>query len=72
MRASSLFPNGLLVEFSEGVRPEGGTNLANYSISSTNGSLIISNAVMGSGNGSVVLGTSPQILQTFYTVTVNN
>ncbi|HUR44287.1 MAG TPA: lamin tail domain-containing protein, partial [Candidatus Saccharimonadales bacterium] len=72
VRASSLFPNGVLVEFSEGIRTEGGTNLASYSLTSSNGSLIITNAVMGSGNSSVVLGTSPQVLQTFYTLTVNN
>ncbi|MDB6034611.1 MAG: putative secreted protein [Verrucomicrobiales bacterium] len=72
VRAASLFPNGVLIEFSEGIRPETGTNLANYTITSTNGSLTLSNATMGSGNASVVLGTSPQALGTFYTVTVNN
>src|SRR5262249_24553130 len=47
------------------------TNLANYSISSTNGSLIISNATVLAGQSNVVLTTSPQTLGTFYVLTVN-
>src|SRR6266849_3509443 len=70
--ASGLYPSSLVyVLFSEGVRIDTATNLANYSITSAGGSLGISNATLLAGSTTVALATTPLTPGTVYTVTVN-
>ncbi|HEY2951819.1 MAG TPA: lamin tail domain-containing protein [Verrucomicrobiae bacterium] len=71
VNVGSTYPNTVTVSFSEPVRADTATNVANYSITSTNGNLIISNATLLAGQSIVVLTTSPQTLGTFYVLTVN-
>jgi len=69
--ASGLYPALVYVLFSEGVRIDTATNLANYSITSANGSLGLSNATLLAGSTTVALTTAPQAAGTVYTLTVN-
>src|SRR5712692_8374357 len=70
--ASGLYPSSLVyVLFSEGVRSDTATNLANYSITSAGGSLGLSNATLLAGSTTVALATAPQAAGTVYTLTVN-
>ncbi len=69
--ASGLYPTLVYVLFSEGVRIDTATNLANYSITSASGSLGLSNATLLAGSTTVALTTAPQVAGTVYTVTVN-
>jgi len=69
--ASGLYPTLVYVLFSEGVRIDTATNLANYSITNASGSLGISNATLLAGSTTVALATAPLTTGTVYTVTVN-
>jgi hypothetical protein len=71
VRAASLFPSEVLVTFSEGVRADTATNIANYAISYPGGSLSISSARFGTGASNVILSTTAQKLGTNYVLTVN-
>jgi len=68
---NSTNPSQVYVVFSEGVRIDTATNLANYSITSANGSLGLSNATLLPGSTTVALTTGPQAAGTLYTLTVN-
>src|SRR6266581_3423400 len=69
--ASGLYPTLVYVLFSEGVRIDTATNLANYSITNASGSLGLSNATLLAGSTTVVLATAPQAAGTVYALTVN-
>jgi len=69
--ASGLYPTLVYVLFSKAVRIDTATNLANYSITSSSGSLGISNAMLLAGSTTVALATAPQAAGTVYTLTVN-
>jgi len=70
--AASLYPDGVLVRFSEGVRADTATNLANYAITHAGGALVVDGAAFVGGPSNVVLSTAPQWLNTNYTLKVNN
>src|SRR5712692_2687770 len=69
--ASGLYPTLVYVLFSEGVRIDTATNLANYSITNASGSLGISNATLLAGSTTVALATAPLTTGMVFTVTVN-
>ena len=71
VRASSLFPDGVLVEFSEGLLPATATNISNYAITLNGGTLGVIEAEFGANTSNVVLRTAAQTLSTAYTLTVN-
>ncbi|MBI5387135.1 MAG: lamin tail domain-containing protein [Verrucomicrobia bacterium] len=70
-RAASLFPDGVMVEFSEGVRPDTATNLSNFAITSAGGPLTITSVAFSGSSSNLFLTTAPQVLGTLYTLTVN-
>ncbi len=72
VRAVSLFPNEVLVQFSEGVRPDTATNIANYTITNISGQLAVTNARIGEDSSIVILTTAPQLEGETYTLIVNN
>jgi len=72
VRAVSLFPSEVLVEFSEGVRPDTATNIANYTITNKVGQLAITGARVGEKNSVIILSTAPQLENQMYTLIVNN
>jgi len=69
--ANALFASWVQLTFSEPVRLDGATNVANYAIASANGNLVISNATLLASQAAVILKTSPQSAGVFYTVTVS-
>ena len=71
VRAASVFPNGVAVTFSEGLRADTATNAGNYIITSASGSLAVSAAQFGGTVSNILLTTDTQILGTNYTLTVN-
>lgn len=68
--AVSLYPTGVLVQFSEGLQPASGTNTANYSITRPGGSLAVTAATFGVNPSEIVLTTPTQSLSTVYTLSV--
>ncbi|MBN2506876.1 MAG: lamin tail domain-containing protein [Verrucomicrobia bacterium] len=71
VRAASLFPDGVMVELSEGVNPDTATNLANYAITGPGGPLAISSVVFSRSTSNLFLTTAPQVLGAVYTLTVS-
>lgn len=71
LRAMSLLPNEVLVQFSEPVSAATGTNQANYIITHAGGALSITGARFGATANEVILTTAAQALGTNYTLTVN-
>lgn len=72
VRAASLYPNEVLVTFTEGLLASTATNTANYAIPRTGGSLAVTAARFGNTVSNILLTTSVQSLGTNYTLTVNN
>jgi hypothetical protein len=71
VRALSVPPSSVSVDFSEPIRLDTATDVANYAITSSLGTLTISAAVLSPSQTNVVLTTAPQTLGTMYTLTVN-
>ncbi len=71
VRALSSPPNSVLVDFSEAIRPDTATVLANYSITNAVGNLTISGAVLLGNGTNVLLTTSARLLGATYTLIVN-
>lgn len=72
VEATGLFPDRVLVRFSEGIRADTATNHANYAISCSGGALEVVAAALGSDASNVVLTTAAQELSAVYTLTVNH
>jgi hypothetical protein len=72
VRATEVATTQILVSFSEPLLPSTATNLASYAVSSSGGSLILSNAVLQADQTNVLLVTSTHAQNVTYTVTVNN
>ena len=70
--AKSMGLNRVQVLLSEEITPGSATNLANYSIVGTNGSLLVSSATLDASQSNVVLTVSAMHDQAVYTLTVNN
>ncbi|HOB31815.1 MAG TPA: lamin tail domain-containing protein, partial [Verrucomicrobiota bacterium] len=69
--AFSLFPDGVSIQFSEAVRPDTATNIANYAITGGGTSLQIFSATFGQSASNIILTTAPQLQGAIYTVTVS-
>ncbi|HON07202.1 MAG TPA: lamin tail domain-containing protein, partial [Verrucomicrobiota bacterium] len=69
--AESTYPDKVTVFFSEKITPVTATNIINYSITSSSGSLTIYRALLAAGETNVVLTTSSQQIGVVYTLTVN-
>jgi hypothetical protein len=70
--AQSMGLTQVQVLFSERITPASATNVANYSIAGTNGSLLISGAALDSSQSNVVLAVAAMTDQAIYTLTVNS
>ena len=70
--AQSLGLSQVQVLLSERITPASATNLANYSITGTNGSLLISGATLDASQSNVVLTVAAMTSQAVYTLTANN
>jgi hypothetical protein len=70
--AQSLGLNQVQVLLSERITPASATNLANYSIIGTNGSLLISSAILDASQSNVVLTVVGMTSEAVYTLTANN
>ena len=63
--------SGAQVKFSEPLRAETATNLANLSLAGTNGPLVISDATLSTDGTLLSLTTEPQTFGAIYTLTMN-
>ena len=71
-RAYSVFPDGVMVEFSERVDAVSAENSANYSISYAGGSLAVTGAALQADGRTVLLATDSQTLFAEHTLHVSN
>jgi len=69
--ASRGIPTVVTVVFSEDMDPASATNVANYQIASTSGSVAVTAAAMGSNARTVVLTTDPLVEGPAYTLSVS-
>jgi hypothetical protein len=72
LSAQSLGLSQVQVLLSERITPASATNLANYSITGTNGSLLILSATLDASQSNVVLAVATMTDQAVYTLTVNH
>ena len=72
LAAQALGPSQVQVSFSERINPATATNLSNYSITSSDGGLLISTATLDASQTDVLLGVSTMTDGGAYTLTVNN
>jgi hypothetical protein len=72
MGAQSLGLSQVQVLLSERITPVSATNLANYSITGTNGSLLISSANLDASQSNVVLAVATMTDHAVYTLTANH
>ncbi|MDW7980201.1 MAG: lamin tail domain-containing protein, partial [Verrucomicrobiales bacterium] len=72
LRAFAMFPSEVLVVFSEGLRPDTATNVANYTITNRLGQLAVTAARFGEHNSQIILSTAAQVEGETYTLIVNN
>jgi len=72
LAAQPLGLSEVQVSFSERISPASATNLNNYSLSGTNGTVPIASATLGGSQTNVVLVVGPLIDGGRYTLTVNN
>jgi hypothetical protein len=72
LSAQSYGLSQVIAGFSERIKLSTATNRANYSLTGTNGSLVISNAVLDASQSNVVLTVATLTDRAFYTLTVNN
>ncbi len=70
--AQSLGLTQVVASLSERITPSSATNRANYSITGTNGALIIGSAMLDASQSNVVLGVSSMIDGATYTLTANH
>ena len=70
-RVWSLGLSQVQVLLSERITPASATNLANYSITGTNGSLLIFSATLDASQSNVVLAVATMTYQAVYTLAVN-
>ncbi|MCS7091065.1 MAG: lamin tail domain-containing protein [Verrucomicrobiota bacterium] len=71
LRAQSLFPNKVIVLFSEALRPDTATNLAHYAITSATGVLPVQQVEFGDSGSVLILRTAPQTEGETYTLNVH-
>ena len=62
----------VLIQFSEVLRADTATNIANYSVSSANGAIAVTEAELSADGTTVTLITDLQITGDEYTITMNN
>jgi regulation of enolase protein 1 (concanavalin A-like superfamily) len=72
LNANSLGLNEVLLAFNKRISIATATNLANFSVSSTNGALAISAANLDNSQSNILLSVSPMVDGTSYLATVNN
>lgn len=72
LSATALGLSQVQVNFSERITLVTATNLANYAITGTNGSVVISTASQDASQSNVVLNVATMIDGATYTITVNN
>jgi regulation of enolase protein 1 (concanavalin A-like superfamily) len=72
LSAQSIGLGQVLASFSERMKLSTATNRANYSLTGTNGSLVISNATLDASQSNVVLTVTTMADRALYTLTVNN
>jgi hypothetical protein len=70
--AQSLSLTQVVASFSEKLKPQTATNIANYSIAGTNGGLTISSVALDATQTNVILTTATMADRAPYTLTVNN
>jgi regulation of enolase protein 1 (concanavalin A-like superfamily) len=69
--AESVYPDEVLVTFSEGLRADTATNASNYAVTRTGGTVAVTAARFGDTVSNIILTTTAQALGTNYTLTVN-
>jgi hypothetical protein len=72
LSAATLSLTQVQVQYSERVTPSTATNLANYILTGTNGSLAVLSAVMDATQSNVVLTTTAMLERAPYTLTVSH
>lgn len=70
--AQSLGLTQVLVSVSERITPASGNNRLNYSLSGTNGAVVINSAALDASQSNVVLSVATMTDRASYTLTVNN